>query len=359
MSIQPAQAETSEAQSAQAMKNEQPPEVALMQIVGGGLLQQALYVAAKLSIADLLAERPQTADELAKRTRTHARALYRVLRALASVGVFAESNGQTFQLTPPAELLRSDAPGSLRDAVIFMGEEWHWRVWADMLYSVETGKVAWAHVHGKEVFPWFAAHPEESEIFNRAMTGFSQTAASAVAEAYDFSGIKTLADIAGGHGMLLAGILKSNPQLKGVLFDLPQVIEGAGELLKREGVAERVQLATGDFFEAVPQGADAYLMKFIIHDWDDERALKILRNIHRAMPGDGKLLLAEMVVPAGNEPHFSKIQDLEMLVSPGGVERTEQEYSDLFAEAGFRLTRIIATKSPLSLIEGVKMDAGR
>ena len=259
-----------------------------------------------------------------------------------------------FELTPTAELLVSDHPGSMRDAAIFMGEPWHWSVYGEMLHSVTTGKVAWERVHGKEVFPYFQEHPEEYEIFNRAMTSFSTNVLPAIVEAYDFSGVKKLADIAGGHGMLLAGFLKANPELEGLLFDLPQVIEGAPVLLEKEGVADRVELKTGNFFESVPAGADAYMMKFIIHDWDDDRALKILRNIHLVLPSDGRLLLVEMVVPPGNESHFSKIQDLEMLVSPGGVERTPDEYRDLLAGAGFELSRIIPTKSPLSIVEAFK-----
>lgn len=331
-----------------------PPEAQLMQIVGGCFQSQAVYVAAKLGIADLLKAQPLPVAELAQKTGTHERALYRLLRCLASLGVFKETDTRVFELTPTAELLASDHPGSMRDAAIFMGEPWHWSVYSDMLYSVTTGKVAWERVHGTEVFPYFQEHPEEYEIFNRAMTSFSTNTLPAIVEAYEFAGVKKLADIAGGHGMLLTGFLKANPELKGLLFDLPQVIEGAPALLEKEGVAARVELKTGDFFESIPGGADAYMMKFIIHDWDDDRALKILRNIHQVLPSDGRLLLVEMVVPAGNEPHFSKIQDLEMLVSPGGVERTPDEYRDLLAQSGFKLRRIIPTKSPLSIVEAFK-----
>ncbi len=186
------------------------------------------------------------------------------------------------------------------------------------------------------------------------MTSFSTNTLPAIVEAYDFNGVKKLADIAGGHGMLLSGFLKANPKLEGLLFDLPQVIEGAPALLEEAGVADRVELRTGDFFESIPGGADAYMMKFIIHDWDDDRALKILRNIHQVLPSDGRLLIVEMVVPPGNEPHFSKVQDLEMLMSPGGEERTPEEYRDLLARAGFEVKRIIPTKSPLSIVEAFK-----
>ncbi|HKX28986.1 MAG TPA: methyltransferase [Blastocatellia bacterium] len=339
------------------MKPERPPENAILQLISGAVMQQALCVVTRLGVPDLVAERPQTAEELAGRTRTHAGALYRLLRALATAGVFAEVEDRTFSLTPSAELLCTGVPGSLRDLVIFMGEEWHWRIWADMLYSVETGQPAWKHVHGAEVFPWFSEHPEAHEIFNRAMTSFSYSSVSAVVDAYDFTEISTLIDIAGGHGALLTGILKSNPRLKGVLFDQPSVIDGASKMLQRAELQDRVELAAGDFFKSVPTGGDAYLMKFIIHDWDDERALKILHNIHRVIPRHGKLLLVEMVVPPGNRPHFSKIMDLQMLISPGGLERTASEYEALFERAAFRLTRIIPTRSPLCIIEGVKTEA--
>ncbi len=331
-----------------------PPDAQLLQVAFAPMVAQALYVAAKLGVADHLAEKPLPITELATRTGSHERALYRVLRSLASAGIFAETDPKVFALTPSAELLRADAPNSLRNGVIFLGEEWHWRVWSDMLYSVQTGKPAWGHVHGAEVFDYFAANPEQSEIFNRAMTDGSTGIAPVIVEAYDFSGFKALVDIAGGHGYLLAQVLKAFPGVQGVLFDVPSVIQGAGALLEKEGVAARVEKVAGDFFASVPRGADAYMMKHIIHDWDDERAVKILDNIRAAMPDDSKVLIIETVVPAGNEPHYSKVLDLEMLVSPGGVERTAEEYGELLRAAGLRLTRIIATPSPYSIVEAVK-----
>jgi hypothetical protein len=331
-----------------------PPEAFLTQMAFGAMMTQALYVAAKLGIADLLAAKPQTISELAAATNTHERALYRVLRSLASAGIFEETDPKVFSMTPLSEPLRSDAPGSIRNGAIFMGEEWHWRVWGNMLYSVQTGKPAWGHVHGAEVFDYFAVNPQQAEIFNRAMTDMSVVTAPAVVEAYDFSGIGTLADIAGGHGFLLSQVLKANPGIKGILFDVAPVIEGAGALLEKEGVADRVEKNSGDFFAAVPKGADAYMMKHIIHDWDDERSTKILRNINAAMNPDGKVLIIEVVVPEGNEPHYSKLLDLEMLASPGGAERTAEEYRELLAAAGFRLTRIVPTSSPFSIIEAVR-----
>jgi hypothetical protein len=334
-----------------------PPQAALTQMLSAPLITQALRVVAQLGVADLLADGPRSIDELAAETKTHAPSLYRFMRALASCGVFTETGERVFELTPMAELLRADVEGSLRDLAIFMGADWHWSVWGDAIYSAKTGKVAWEHVHGKEVFPYFAEHPDAAQIFDNAMTSLSKMVSKAVVKAYDFSSIGKLADIAGGHGSLLVEILRANPHLKGLLFDVPQVIAGAPAHLEAGQVAQRCELASGDFFASVPAGADAYLMKHIIHDWDDERALTILKNCHRAMPETGKLLLVEMVIPVGNEPHFGKIQDLEMLLSPGGRERTAAEYRQLFAEANFELTRIVPTESPMSVIEGVKTKA--
>jgi hypothetical protein len=342
------------AETADVTPDEMPPAGRLTQMLLSAFVTQGTALAAKLGIADLLADGPKTTSELAAATQSHERSLYRLLRALASVGIFSETKSRTFELTPLAELLVSDRADSMRDIAIFMGEEWHWRVWGNMDYSVRTGKTAWGHVHGAEVFDYFQQNPEQSEIFNRAMTSFSLHAIQGVTDAYDFSGIKKLVDIAGGHGVLLAGVLKANPHLRGVLFDLQHVADGAAPLLKREGVADRVEIASGDFFKEVPAGADAYMMKFIIHDWDDKRSVMILRNIQRAMSDDGRVLIIEMVVPPGNEPHPGKIQDLEMLVSPGGVERTEEEYRDLLAQAGLALQRIVPTQSPLSVVEAVK-----
>jgi hypothetical protein len=331
-----------------------PPEAILTQMAFGAMLTQALYVVARLGVADMLAAGPRPVAELAAETGTHERSLYRLLRSLAANGVFQETAPKVFALTPLAEPLRADAHGSMRNGVIFMGEEWHYRVWSNMLYSVRTGRPAWGHTHGgSEVFDYFAANPAQAEIFNGAMTDMSVGTAPFVVEAYDFTGTGTLADIAGGHGYLLAQILKANPALSGILFDTPPVVEGAAALLEREGVAGRVERVAGDFFASVPR-ADAYIMKHIIHDWDDERAALILKNINAAMGPEGKILIVESVVPAGNEPHYSKLLDLEMLTSPGGVERTAEEYAALLAEAGLRLTRVIPTRSPFSIVEAAR-----
>jgi hypothetical protein len=319
----------------------------------GPLMHQCICVATKLGIADLLAEKSQTAAELAAKTETHAPALYRVLRTLAGAGVFAENSDGKFELTPVAELLRRDAPNSMRDFAIMLGEGWMWRAWEEMMHGVKTGGVPHEKVQGMSSFEFFERNKEAGEAFNRGMTSNTLRALPAIVEAYDFHGVNKVVDIAGGHGLLLAGVLKANPQVQGILFDLPFVIEGAGELLEKEGVRDRVELASGDFFQSVPAGADAYMMKHIIHDWDDEHSIKILQNIHSAMNENGKVLIIEMIVPEGNVPSPAKMLDIQMLVMETGKERTEGEYRRLLEASGFRLSRIVATKSPYSVIEGV------
>ena len=330
-----------------------PADVVLTLMIMGCVGVQAIYVAAKLGISDLLADGPKAVDELARATNTDAPSLYRVLRALASLGIYFEEGNKTFKLTPSAELLNSTASNSLRDIAIFMGEDWHWNVWGRTLFSVQTGKPAWAEVNGLDPFPYLQANPEKARIFDKAMSSLSSLATKAVVEGYDFSEIKTLIDIAGGQGRLLTGIVESNPSMRGVLFDLPHVLEGAREVVANSNGGERVEFATGDFFESVPGGGDAYIMKHIIHDWDDERAITILRNIKQAMNAGGRVLLVESVIEPANQPDLGKLMDIEMLVSPGGKERTAEEYDELFAKAGLRLTRIIRTKSPYSVIEAV------
>jgi hypothetical protein len=337
----------------QREQHEPPPQAVMMQLSMGAMVTQAIFVAARLGIADILANGEKHIDEIARSAEAHAPSLYRVLRSLAAMGVFTETRPKTFANTPLSEVLRSDIRGTMRNSMIFMGEPWHYNVWGNMLHSARTGEPAWKATHGEDVFDWFAKNPEASEIFNGCMSELSAGVAPAIVEAYDFSGIRTLADIAGGHGFLLSQILRANPNMRGILFDMEHVIAGAGETLRSFGVADRVETVSGDFFSEVP-AADAYIMKHIIHDWDDERAIKIMQTIHRAMEGDGKLLLSEMVIPEGNEPHPGKMLDLEMLTSPGGVERTEQEYADLFERSGFRLNRIVPTRSPHSIIEAVK-----
>jgi ubiquinone/menaquinone biosynthesis C-methylase UbiE len=331
-----------------------PPEAVLTRLILGSLVSQAIRVAAKLGVADLLAGGAKTADELARETGAHAPSLYRVMRALSSVGVFNEREDGRFELTPTAEPLRADAPGSLRDAAVFMGAEWHWRVWGYTLESVMTGEPSWERALGAPVFPYLAANPEPARVFDRAMTSMSTLASAAVLDAYDFSGVEKLVDVAGGEGGILTSVLNAYPQLRGVLFDLGHVVENARTRIASTGVADRCELVAGDFFESVPAGADAYVMKHIIHDWDDARATVILKNVARAMREGGRVLLIESVITDGAGSEFGKILDIEMLVSPGGKERTADEYRELFASAGLRLTRIVPTKSQYSVLEAVK-----
>ena len=324
-----------------------------MQMSMGAMVTQAIYVAAKLGIADIVADGEKDIDEISREADAHSPALYRILRSLASLGVFQETHPRKFANTSVSEVLRAGIPGSMRDSMIFMGEPWHYNVWGNMLHSARTGGTAWKATYGEEVFDWIAKNPEASELFNGCMSELSAGVAPAIVAGYDFSGIETLADIAGGHGFLLSQILNANPNIKGILFDMEHVIAGAGEKLRNFGVEERVETVYGDFFAEVP-AADAYIMKHIIHDWDDERSIEILQTIHRAMKGDGKVLLAEMVIPEGNGPHPGKMLDLEMLTSPGGLERTADEYAQLFERSGFKLNRIVPTMSPFSVIEAVK-----
>src|SRR5262245_20591510 len=290
-----------------ARKEQLPPEPQMMQTLLACFISQAAYVAAKLGLADLLAEGPKHVAGLATASQTDERSLYRVLRTLAMTGAFRETEPMVFENTPVSESLRSNIPHSLRETAIWLGEEPHWRVYGEMLYSVRTGNAAWKHVHGQDVFPYiFETNRELGDIFNRAMMSFSSTTIPAIVEAYDFSDVNVLADVAGGYGHLLAAVLKKYPQMNGVLFDVPYVLEGASALLEKEGIADRVELVRGDFFETVPVTADVYMLKHIIHDWYDEKNTRILKNIRASMPNDGKILIIDTVIPEGNEPHLGK-----------------------------------------------------
>jgi hypothetical protein len=319
----------------------------------GYWISQALYVAAKLGLADLLKDGPRTSGDLASATQTHSNSLYRLLRALASVGVFAEDDRQRFSLTPLADCLRSDVPGSQRSLAIMTGEE-HYLAFGQLLYSVKTGQTAFDKLYGMPVFDFLQQHSEQAKIFDEAMVGVHGRETAAMLDAYDISGIRLLADIGGGNGSVLTAVLRKYPALRGILFDLPGVVERAKSNIQASGVGERCETVAGNFFEAVPGGADAYLLRHIIHDWDNEKAIRILQNIHRDMNKDGKLLVVESVIPPGNDQSAGKLFDLAMLVIPGGQERTEEEYRKLYQSAGFRLTRSVPTKAEISVIEGQK-----
>lgn len=331
------------------------PDVQILQMTLAPFVTQALYVAAKLGIADFVADTSKTAAELAAATSTDERSLYRTLRALASMGVFSETAPRTFANTPASQTLRTDAPNSTRYFVMFVGEEPHWRNIGHTMYSVKTGKPCWEHVHGEPIFPYmFNTNKELGEIFNQSMVSFSHQDIWPVMNAYDFSGVNTLADIAGGYGHLLAAILKKYPAMKGVLFELPQLLDGARGFLAGSGVADRLEFVSGDFGKEIPVRADVYMLKHIIHDWYDDTCTAILQNIRQHMPDDGRVLIIDSVIPLGNEPHLKKVLDLEMLIAPGGVERTAEEFETLLNDSGFCLNRIVPTASANSIIEAVK-----
>lgn len=331
--------------------------MALPLMITGYWISQSIYVAAKLGIADLLKDGPKSCDELANAVRAHPDALCRMLRALASMGIFAENQNGHFELTPLAVPLQTGVPGSLRAWAVMMGEEWVWRPWGELLYSVRTGETAFHHVFAMEHFDYLSRNPEAAVIFNEGMTASPMQPASAVVAAYDFSRFRTIVDVGGGQGFQLAAILEANPHTSGVLFDLPHVIEGARSLLEAEGVAARCELVGGDFFQSVPAGGDAYILKTVIHDWDDDHSITILKNCYRAMANSGRLLLVERVMPARMEQSASfqlvARGDLQMLVMAGGRDRTEAEFRALLDAAGFMLTNIVPTQSAVSIIEGV------
>jgi hypothetical protein len=327
------------------------PSQYVFQIATGYVASTALYVAARLQIADRLANGPRAAEDLANEAGVHPDALYRVLRALASVGVFEEVSPRVFANNAPSATMTSSYPASTFPMALWISDPFHLRVYAEVMHTMVTGETAVEKATGVPVFEYFPRNPELSEIFNNAMTAFSAFVVPAVLDAYDFAGIGRMVDVAGGHGQLLMSILRKYPDMQGVLFDMDHVIAGAIPRIGAAGLESRVTTQTGDFFAAVPQGGDAYIMKHIIHDWDDERATRILRNIRAAMNRGGRVLLVESVIPPGNVPDFGKLLDLEMMLLPGGRERTEQEFRDLFAAAGFELTRVIPTQSPLSVIE--------
>lgn len=323
----------------------------LMNLTAGKWVSQAIAVAAELGIADLLKDGARTAADIARTANASEDGVYRLLRALASVGLFAETGTRRFRLTPLGRLLRTDSPQAFGGYARFTGHESTWRPWGELRHSVRTGEPAFDHVFAMPVFEYFAKMPESAAVFDAAMTSISTLESKAVVAAYDFSGINTLVDVAGGHGLMIVTILKANRRMRGILFDLSHVTAGATALLQSGGVADRCQIVSGDFFASVPEGGDAYVMKHIIHDWDDDRALTILRNIKKAMKPGGRVILLESVLQPGNTPDFGKLIDLEMLLFPGGRERTEAEWASLFRRAGFELSRIVPTQSPLSVVE--------
>lgn len=329
------------------------PSVALTRLANGYQISQALHVAATLGIADLLADGPRTSDDLAAAVAAHPRTLYRLLRALASVGVFHEDEEGRFALTPLGDCLRSDAPEPVGGWAAFIGRPYMWEAWGNLQQSVKTGENAFRHTHGANVWDYRARHPDESAIFDRAMTANSRRNTEAVLAAYDFGRFGQVVDVGGGQGGLLAAILTRYPDARGILFDQPHVVARAERLLRDVGVLDRCEIVGGDFFAAVPEGGDAYVLRAILHDWEDAEATAILQTCRRAIPAAGRLLIVEWAVAPPNAGRDGKFGDLNMLVSPGGQERTRGEYAALFAAAGFHLTDVFETATGPSVIEGV------
>ena len=327
----------------------------VLQLANGYIASMSIYIAAKLGIADLLANGPKSVSELAAASGSHEDRLYRVLRALASVGVFTEIAPKHFALTPAGATLRRNGPDSVYPMALWMADPFHFRVHAELLHTVKTGEITFDHVYGKPIFEYLAEDRAEAEVFDNAMTWFSDMVVPAVLEAYDFSGIGTLLDVAGGRGALMRGILNKYPQMHGMVIDQEHVIEAAKQVPENKALGDRCQFTAADFFAAVPSNADAIIMKSIIHDWDDEPAVRILKNCRMALANkpNAKVLLVEAALMPGNDPHLGKFLDLEMMVFPGGRERTHEEFRKLLTAAGLRMNRVVPTKSPFSVVEGL------
>ncbi len=331
--------------------NQPPPHLQLIQMATGHWLSRIIFVAANLGIADHLADGAKSAAELAGPTGSHPRTLHRLMRTLASFGVLTEQEEGRFALTTLGEALKTGAPGSARSSILtFAGQPW-WRVWEEFPYSVQTGNTAAEKVLGMPFFDYLAQHPDEASRFSESMVGIHGPEPPTVAAAYDFSGMGTIVDVGGATGNMLVHILERHPGLKGILFDRPHVTTDAPALIRRHGLEGCITIESGNFFESVPEGGDGYILSHIIHDWSEEQCLTILGNCRKAMKPQSKLLIVEFVLPPGDTPHFGKLADMIMLTIPGGEERTEQEYGVLLNKAGFKLTRVVPTESPVSIVE--------
>lgn len=330
-----------------------PPHAQLIQMGTASWVSAMVYAAAKLGLADQLSTGPKSAAELAGTMRLHPPTLHRFMRTLAGLGILTERDGQRFALTPLGEALRTGAPGSARATLISFCGPSLWRGWEQLLYSLETGKSGFAEAWGMPIFEFLARNPEEASLFSEAMVGFNGGEPLAVARAYDFSGFEIVVDVGGATGNMLAEILSRYAGPRGVLFDRAHVVLDAPALLRARGVESRVTIEAGDFFETVPAGADAYVLSHIVHDWTEDQCATILGRCRRAIRPDGRLLIIETVLPAGDTPHLGKVMDMVMLVFPGGQERTETEYASLLGKSGFRLNRVVPTASAVSVLEAI------
>jgi SAM-dependent methyltransferase len=327
------------------------PQALLSQMINGYWVTGCIHAAARLGVADRVGATARPVEELAAEVKTASEPLYRLLRALAAVGIFAEGPGRTFAHTPLSEALRAGVPGSMHGLAVMTGLI-HLRVWPEILHSVRTGETAFKKVFGREIFDQLSSDPELGRAFDTAMAGYTAASSAAVVEAYDFSPFRKIVDVGGGNGALLAAILPGCPAAAGVVFDLPPVAERARAFLAERGLADRCEVIGGDFFHAVPAGGDAYALKMIVHDWDDERSLAILRNVRKAIKPEGRLLLMEAVIePDSGAGAPGKLLDINMLVMTGGRERTAEEFAALLGAAGFSLVRIVPANPVVSVIE--------
>ncbi|WP_051871648.1 methyltransferase [Streptomyces sclerotialus] len=331
----------------------QSPTDDLMEMVVGGCTAQAIYTAAKLGIADVLAEGPRTAEEIAAKVEADPDGVYRLLRALTTRAIFAEEPGKRFTLTPMADALRSDAPNSVRALVLMAGHPITWETWGRLTHSVVTGEPAFWKLRGMRVFEYLARDEEYADLFNQAMTFSSSIEIPTILEAYDFSRFRTIVDVGGGQGRLLAAILQATPDANGVLLDIESVTASAPPVLAEAGVADRCTIHSGSFFDAVPTGGDAYILKHVLHDWPEDKAVDILRSVRASIGENGELLLVALVLPDDNSPHLGKVVDLDLLLEFGGRHRTAEEYRRLLATAGFALRRVVPTAGAASVVEAV------
>jgi len=329
------------------------PAAALARMINGYWLTQMLYVAARLGVADALAEAPRTAEELAERTGSHARSLYRLLRTLSGLGIFAQSEDGRFALTETSSLLRSDVAGSLHGLALYSGDprQYRYRVWGELHETVRTGQPAFAKLVGMKPFAYLQTHPDLARDFDRAMDSYSTECSAAILAKYDFGRYRYIVDVGGGGGRMLAEILLRHATLRGAVLDLPEVVARAKERFQREGLSERADGVAGDFFEHVPAGADLYLLKCVVHDWEDERAAVILQSCRRAMSKDATLLLAETVIRPGAGASLGSLMDMNMMVVHGGLERTQAEFAALLRRADLELSRVIFTGTGVDLVE--------
>jgi SAM-dependent methyltransferase len=341
------------AKTIQATPQSLPPHVQLIQMGAANAVANVVYVAARLGLADQLADGPRSAAELAGPSALHAPSLHRLLRTMAGLGLLTEGGAQRFSLTKLGEALKTGAPGSARATLIMQGSRWVQSSFANFIHSVQSGRSGFQEAQGMPFFEYLAQHPEDASVFSEAMVGLHGAEPPAVAAAYDFSPFRTVVDVGGATGNMLAAILARHPEPRGLLFDRSHVVVDATRLLKAHGIVDRVTIEAGDFFQTVPSGGDAYILSHILHDWNDEQCRIILGHCRKAMKPDGRLLIVEMVLPPGDAPHPGKILDMVMLVLIGGQERTETEYACLLDTAGFRLSRVVATQSPVSVVEAV------